>query len=247
MFSLSNIPQLIVSIVATFVALCLHEYFHALAAYKLGDNTAKESGRLSLNPLDHIDPIGAIFMVLFRFGWAKPVPIDPRNFKKPKRDFAIVALAGPVSNILTAFVSTFIFLFLLRFLPNLPEGTFNYTVLYTACLFFSIFSSLNVGLGVFNLLPVPPFDGSRILNVILPTRAYFKIMKYERRIYWGVISWLFLGTYVYSALMSIKFIARTPALAIIARIFDLSGLIGDAISAIYNAMISFWQLIPFLS
>ena len=165
MFSLNNIPQLLLSVVATFVALCVHEYAHAFAAYKLGDDTAEKRGRLSLNPLNHIDPIGAISMILFRFGWAKPVPIDPRNFKKPKRDFAIVALSGPLSNIILAFISTLLFLVFYKLLPGAPSGTFNFSVLYYTCLFFSIFSSLNVGLGVFNLIPLPPFDGSRILNV----------------------------------------------------------------------------------
>lgn len=247
MFSFGNIPELLLSVLATFIALCVHEYSHALAAYVLGDKTAERNGRLSLNPLRHIDPVGALFMVLFRFGWAKPVPVDPRNFRKPKRDFAIVALAGPLSNILSAFISALIFLLFLKILPGYDVGSFAYTITYNTCLFFSIFTALNVGLGVFNLIPVPPFDGSRILNVILPEKIYFKVMRHERQIYWGVIAWLFFGDYVYRALLSVPFIAATPVLAGIARIFDLSGLIGTAINFIYGAMISFWQLIPFLS
>ena len=247
MFSFDNIPELLLSLLATFIALCVHEYSHALAAYVLGDKTAERNGRLSLNPIRHIDPVGAVFMVLFRFGWAKPVPVNPRNFKKPKRDFAIVALAGPLSNILSAFLSGFLLLLFVTFLPKAEYGGFGYTLIYNFCLFFSVFTALNVGLGVFNLIPVPPFDGSRILNVILPEKVYFKVMRHERHIYWGVIAWLFLGDYVYRALISVPAIASVPALSAIVRIFDLSGLIGSAINAIYGAIISFWQLLPFLS
>lgn len=247
MFSTDKIPELLLSVLATFIALCIHEYAHAYAAYKLGDKTAEQNGRLSLNPLKHIDPVGALFMVFFRFGWAKPVPVDPRNFKKPKRDFAIVALAGPLSNIICAFFSTLLLLVFIKMLSLPGISAVGGTLLYNTCLFFSIFSSLSVGLGVFNLIPIPPFDGSRILNIILPAKIYFKVMKYERRIYWGVIAWLFLGDYVYAALSSIPLVSSTPALLAIAKIFDLSGLIGIAINSIYNALISFWQLIPFLS
>lgn len=245
MLSLQNIPELIFSVMAIFISLSIHEYAHALTAYKLGDETAKNQGRLSLNPIKHLDPVGAVFMLLFRFGWAKPVPIDPRNFKKPKRDFALVAIAGPLSNIITAFISTFLFLSFYKLLV-LNVGTPAETILYNTCLFLSIFSSLNVGLGVFNLIPIPPFDGSRILNVVLPEKLYFKVMKYERQIYFVVIGWMFFGTYLYQGLMSLSFIANAPVLPYILRVFDLSGLIGEAISAIYNAMISFWRLIPFL-
>lgn len=247
MLSPDYLTQILLSAAAAIIALSIHEYCHAFAAYKLGDSTAQSLGRLTLNPLNHIDPIGALFMVLFRFGWAKPVPINPRNFDRPKRDFAITALAGPTSNIITAFISAPIFLLFLKLLASTPYVGFGHALVYNTCLFFSIFTALNIGLGVFNLIPVPPFDGSRILNAVLPERIYFKVMKYERQIYWGVIAWLFLGSYVYRALISIRFIARSPILSAISRIFDLSGLIGTAIDFLYRAIISFWQLIPFLS
>ena len=118
--------------------------------------------------------------------------------------------------------------------------------LYNTCLFLSIFSSLNVGLGVFNLIPVPPFDGSRLLNVVLPEKLYFKVMRYERQIYWVVIGWLFFGKYLYRLLTAIPLIASNGIACAVLRIFDLSGLIGQAISAIYDLMISFWSLIPSL-
>jgi Zn-dependent protease len=106
------------------------------------------------------------------------------------------------------------------------------------------FFSINIGLGIFNLIPVPPFDGSRILNVILPRKLYFKIMKYEKQMYWGVIAWLFFGQYVYHALLSVPFIANTPLLASVAKIFSLSDILGDTINIIANAILKFWRLIP---
>lgn len=245
MFSLTDLPELIFSMMAVLIALSVHEFAHAYAAYKLGDNTARYSGRLSLNPLKHIDIAGAVCMLLFRFGWAKPVPINPRNFEKPKRDFAITAIAGPLANIFTAFISTLLFLIFYKILP-FSINTPSQAIVYNTCLFLQIFSTLNVGLGVFNLLPIPPFDGSRILNVILPEKLYFGIMRYERQIYWGVIAWLLIGPYVYSTLVALPFIANNEVLSIIVRIFDLSGLISDAISAIYGGMIWLWQLIPIL-
>ena len=104
--------ELILTAVAVLITLSIHEFSHAYAAYKLGDNTAKNLGRLSINPIKHLDPIGALCMLFFRFGWAKPVPINPRNFKNPKRDFAISALAGPLSNLILGFIFSGIFIFI---------------------------------------------------------------------------------------------------------------------------------------
>lgn len=245
MFSINDIPKLVLSLMAVLVALTVHEFAHAFAANKLGDSTAKNMGRLSLNPIKHLDPVGAVFMIFFHFGWAKPVPINSRNFKNPKRDFAITALAGPLSNILCAFISTFLFLLVLKTIPG-TSGTFLGNMLYNTCLFLSIFSSMSVGLGVFNLIPVPPFDGSRIVYAILPEKLYFKVMKYEKQIYWGVIAWMFFGTYIYRGLVSVPFIGGNAVLSGIAKIFDLSGLISSAINFIYSSMINMWKLIPFL-
>lgn len=246
MFYFDNLPQLALSVLAVLIALTVHEFSHAFAAHKLGDNTAMYMGRLSLNPLKHLDPIGAVFMVLFRFGWAKPVPINARNFRNPRLGFAVSALAGPLSNVLMAFISMpFFLLFLKAYVSAI--GTIFEVFLFNTCYFLSAFVSMNVGLGVFNLIPIPPFDGSRILNVILPPKLYFGIMKYERQIYWGVIAWLFFGKHLYNGLMSISFVAANPVLSAIAWIFNLSGLIGLAIDAIYGAILSLWQLIPFLA
>ena len=234
-----NISQLILTTMAALIALTIHEFAHGYTAYRLGDGTAKSMGRLSLNPIKHLDPFGVICMVLFHFGWAKPVPIDPRNFKNPRKGFAITAMAGPATNIVFGFITAFLYVLCLSafrqtsisFLNSLQINTLN---------FLQYFFIINIGLGIFNLIPVPPFDGSRILNVILPKKWYFKIMKYERKIYWFVIAWLFLGQYVYYALISIPLIANVPLLSAIAKIFSLSDILSDVITTIANGMLSFW-------
>ena len=239
-----DIPQLILTTMAALVALTIHEFAHGYVAYRLGDDTAKSMGRLSLNPIKHLDPFGVICMVLFHFGWAKPVPINPRNFKNPRRGFAISAMAGPATNLIVGFFTAFLYLLCLSTFRQV-EHTFINNLEINLLTFLQYFFIINVGLGIFNLIPVPPFDGSRILNIILPKRWYFKVMRYERQIYWGVIAWLFLGDYVYMGLMSVPFIAASTVLSAIAQIFNLSGLIGMAIDAIYNGILSLWQLIPF--
>ncbi len=245
MFPNFDFTYLIFSVASALIALSIHEFAHGYAAYKMGDPTAANLGRLTLNPIKHLDPVGTIFMVIFRFGWAKPVPINPRYFKNPKRGFAVTAIAGPISNIITALISTLIYVIFAKVFVFAVDTPFS-TLVYNTCNFFSVFAALNIGLGVFNLIPVPPFDGSRLIGAILPDKLYWRIMKYERQIYWFVIGWLFLGTYAYSALVSLPFIGQNAVLSGILRIFDLSGLIGDAISAIYVGMIRLWSLIPFL-
>ena len=237
-----DIPQLILTTMAALVALTIHEFAHGYVAYRLGDDTAKSMGRLSLNPIKHLDPFGVICMVLFHFGWAKPVPINPRNFKNPRRGFAISAMAGPATNLIVGFFTAFLYLLCLSTFRQV-EHTFINNLEINLLTFLQYFFIINVGLGIFNLIPVPPFDGSRILNIILPKRWYFKVMKYERQIYWGVIAWLFFGKYVYAALISIPVIGAVPLLSSIARIFSLSDILSDAILGIANGMLSFWSLI----
>lgn len=245
---MSSITYYILSALAVLIILTIHEYSHGFVAYKLGDSTAKRLGRLTLNPIKHIDPFGALCMLLFHFGWAKPVPIDPRNFKKPKRDFALVALAGPLSNLIMAFLfaALYISLNILYIKAQLPNG-FLRTLFYNTVLFVYIFHVINIGLGIFNLIPVPPLDGSRILNAVLPTKIYFGVMRYERQIYFGLIAWLFLGTYVSRALLSIPFVSANPILTFVAELFSLSDILGRLITLISRAMIDFWQLIPFFN
>ncbi len=238
-----DLSQLILTVMAALVALTIHEFAHGFVAYKLGDDTAKSLGRLSLNPIKHLDPFGALCMVFFHFGWAKPIPIDPRNFKNPRKGFALTALAGPATNLIVGFFTSFLYLLSLYTLKE-TSSTFLNNLQVNLLLFFLYFFSINIGLGIFNLIPIPPFDGSRILNVILPQKWYFRIMKYERQIYWGVIAWLLLGQYVYMILLSIPFVASNSVLSAIAKIFSLSDILSDAINAIANGMLSFWKLIP---
>lgn len=239
----------LLSALAVLIVLTVHEYSHGYAAYKLGDDTARNFGRLTLNPIKHLDPIGAICMLFFHIGWAKPVPINPRNFKNPKRDFAITALAGPLANVVMGFFAAFLYLLSYALLRDVrfADTGFLYQLANNFLLFIFIFHSINIGLGIFNLIPLPPFDGSRILNVVLPPKAYFGIMKYERKIYLGVLIWLLLGDTVATALRMIPFIAATPWLYTIVGVFSLSGMLGTAIGFISDLMFGFWRLIPFLN
>lgn len=183
------------SAVAALICLTVHELCHGVTAYRLGDPTAKNAGRLTLNPIKHIDWLGLLLMVTAGVGWAKPVPVDMRRFKRPKRDMAITALAGPVSNFLLAW------LFLL-----LASGVYRlgYSLVWSAPYwvleasvylihFLSNAAALSVGLGVFNLFPVPPLDGSRVLFACLPDRFYYAVMRYERYIMLAVLALVWLG------------------------------------------------------
>lgn len=182
------------------VLLCLtvHETCHGLAAYALGDPTAKRMHRLSFNPLHHIDWLGLASMLLCGFGWAKPVPVDMRYFKNPKAGMALTALAGPASNFLLALLT----LFLASLMGGLPYGAF------TAWLFYFLLNTaaLSIGLGLFNLVPIPPLDGSKVLFAFLPQRAYNTLMRYER---YGMLAlllivWLNLGgSYLSNAIQAV--------------------------------------------
>ena len=174
-----------------FVVFCatpLHEFAHALIAVKLGDDPPRLRGRLTINPMAHIDKRGALMIFLFGFGYAKPVEVRMRRFKKPKRDMAIVALAGPLCNVLQSLVLLFIYNALYYF------GSANENVMMTYMgLFFFYAAVINVNLAVFNLLPIPPLDGSRLATALLPSKYYYKIMQYERYIMIGLFVLLFTG------------------------------------------------------
>lgn len=155
-----------------FCILPLHEFAHGWVANKLGDPTAKLNGRLTLNPLASVDPVGAFALLAIGFGWAKPVPVDPRYFKKPKRDMAITALAGPVSNLLAALVGAILVVVFEAFVPYNGVTFFIYNVLY-------YYVVVNISLAVFNLIPVPPLDGSRIIGAFLSDRALATYYRYQ--------------------------------------------------------------------
>ena len=173
-----------------FCVLPVHECAHGWAAEKLGDNTARAQGRLTLNPMAHLDPFGALFLVLFGFGWAKPVPVNPFYFKNRKGGMALTALAGPLSNLLMALISAIIYNLCLVFLPAAFFATVGYRILYY---FFSAMIVIKISLAVFNLIPIPPLDGSRIFSAVLPEKWIYTIARYERYIFLGLAVLLFTG------------------------------------------------------
>ncbi len=204
-FDIFNLVIYVSSI--AFVVFCatpLHEFAHALIAVKLGDDTPRLRGRLTINPMAHIDKRGALMIFLFGFGYAKPVEVRMRRFKKPKRDMALVALAGPVCNILQSLVLLFIYNALYYF----GSSSGNVMMTYMG-LFFFYAAVINVNLAVFNLLPIPPLDGSRLATALLPAKYYYKIMQYERYIMLGLFVLLFTGilstplSYLSSAVISL--------------------------------------------
>jgi len=169
----SVLTGILLSVVPSLICITLHELSHGYVAYLLGDTTAKNAGRLTLNPLKHIDWFGLAMMVSFHFGWAKPVPVDMRRFKDPKKGMAITALAGPVSNVLiTAF---FLFLYGICFsrLHNSVVGDYILQMIYLT-------AYISLALAIFNLLPISPLDGSKVLFSFLPYKAYLRLMRYEK-------------------------------------------------------------------
>ena len=183
-----------VQLLAVLFCLTVHETCHGLAALALGDPTAKRQHRLTLNPLRHIDWFGLLMMLVAGFGWARPVPVNPNYFKKPRQGMALTALAGPASNLLLA---------LLLLIPARLIYTYaHYSVFnQTALDFLTSTAALSIGLGLFNLIPIPPLDGSKVLAVLLPERAYRWLMRYER---FGIFAlWLLVALGVGGRYMSL--------------------------------------------
>jgi len=170
-----DIKELIYLIPAILIAVSLHEFAHGYVSYKLGDPTPKATGRLSLNPLAHLDPVGTICLLFFRFGWAKPVQVNPYYYKDKRKGMALVGLAGPMMNFLIALICAFVMGIILK-----VTGGYAGDVTVFIFKLFQYSYIINIGLGVFNLIPFPPLDGAKIVGAVLPEEKYFKYMKYER-------------------------------------------------------------------
>ena len=166
----SYLTNILMSVIPALICITLHELAHGVVAYWLGDRTAKDAGRLTLNPIRHLDMMGLLMMVVFRFGWAKPVPVNMYRFKNPKRGMAVTAVAGPLMNVLISVV--FLFLYGLLFRSLGAENFWLRMVLITA--------SLSLSFAIFNILPISPLDGSKVLGAVLPARQYETLMRYER-------------------------------------------------------------------
>ena len=206
---LSDILMMLLSLPVMLMALSVHESAHGYAAYKLGDPTARNLGRITLNPIKHFDLFGFLSMLIFHIGWAKPVPINARHFKKPRRDMAITGAAGPLSNIALAIIHLIALrLFMILVVEFYGDEAYRYLIAYstkqafTGTVGFTVVAlvvyllymgvAMNVILAIFNLIPIPPFDGSRIFYAFLPPKLYWGVMKYERYIMLGCIAVLFL-------------------------------------------------------
>lgn len=205
---MSNISDMILNLIyalpAILISLSFHEMSHGYVSYRLGDPTAHRLGRITLNPVKHLDPIGTLLLVVsmfsgFGFGWAKPVPIDPTYYKNARRDTVLVSLAGPVSNLLLALIFAFPMAILGAKFGYTPGDILGSNYIFAgfswqAILFnvSSFFYMINIGLATFNILPIPPLDGSKILTAVLPTDLYFRLMQYERYVglfFLAVILW----------------------------------------------------------
>lgn len=172
---------LISATVVVFLTMPIHEYAHGFAATKLGDPTPRWQGRMTFNPIAHIDYFGALMIYLVGFGFAKPVQVDSRYFNNPKRDMAIVAFAGPLSNLVVAFISALlsnIVLFIVYLVGGVAGGAYMLVSVLISILYY--IAIINISLAVFNLVPIPPLDGSKILGAFLPDRLYYQLMRYER-------------------------------------------------------------------
>ena len=177
-FDFSYILSIIQSLIPALVCITLHELSHGYTAYLLGDDTAKSRGRLTLNPIKHMDVMGLLMMLVFHVGWAKPVPVNMYKFKNPKRGMALTALAGPMSNLVIAVV--FMFVSGLLYIPLYSSG-----VGYFFLGMLQLTAYISIGLGLFNLIPIPPLDGSKVLFSLMSDEKYYKLMRYER--YGGIL------------------------------------------------------------
>lgn len=224
--------QYLLPIPAILIAMTVHEVCHGFVAEKCGDPTPRAMGRLSFNPLRHIHPLGFLSLMLIGFGAAQPVQVNARNFKKPRRDMAFVALAGPLSNLILAFFGALLLVLYAKFAYPLLSGSsdFSYGLSQALLYLLQYFCLINLGFFAFNLIPLPPLDGSHILFALLPARFEWKIRRYER-----TFSYILLGLIVLSILAD-----RLPGLWFLDI---LSIVLGSVRSFFYNLFIDFWSLI----
>jgi Zn-dependent protease len=200
-----NITSIIIQVCVVVMSITIHEYSHALSAYLLGDDTAKKAGRLKLNPISHIDPLGAIMLFVAHIGWAKPVPINPYNFRNMKRDTAITASAGPISNFIMAILSAMIMRGIMTVNGTaLIQDPMIFQSLQIAMTFFYYSVFINIALGLFNLIPLPPLDGSKILGGFLSDEMYFRYTAREKQ-----------GAMILVLIMAISFIFKIPIFSMI--------------------------------
>ena len=185
------IINLLLLIPVIIISLSVHEAAHGYMAYKMGDPTAYNLGRVTLNPIRHLDPMGSLCMLVFGYGWAKPVPINARNFRNPKYGMAYTAIAGPISNILLGVIGTVLYtlvnFLLYYFYRDIVGNEFLTNLLRATLTLLFYFGYMNFVLAIFNLIPIPPFDGSRFFSLFLPAKTYFALMKYERYIMVGIL------------------------------------------------------------
>ena len=178
---------LLISAAAALLCITLHELSHGFVAWRLGDPTAKNAGRLTLNPIRHLDVVGLLMMLVAKVGWAKPVPVDMRYFKRPRQGMALTALAGPAANFLTALAA--------ESAPLRPSGPLAQAAVFVLCFIFVQHGLLGVGMGLFNLIPLSPLDGSKILFALLPDRIYYTILRYEKYVMGVVILLVLVGVF----------------------------------------------------
>lgn len=196
-FSSNNIQQILYSVPALLIALSFHEFAHAYVSYKLGDDTAKNMGRLTVNPLAHLDFLGTICLILLRFGWAKPVGINPNKFKNRRSGMLLTALAGPAMNFLLALISGFLY-FILKYMLFASSSSVAAMVFVNIVYYIFVY---NAFLCVFNLIPLPPLDGSKVLASMFPQKLEYKFYQYEKYMYFALLILIFTG--MISRIMSV--------------------------------------------
>ncbi|OPX28856.1 MAG: site-2 protease family protein [Candidatus Cloacimonas sp. 4484_143] len=199
---MSFLTQIVIQLPILLITLTIHEFSHGYVAYLLGDDTAKRAGRLTLNPISHIDPFGLIMLFIARIGWAKPVPINPYNFQNYKRDTAITAAAGPISNFIMAILLSLIFKVIKVADPDIMYQASAMSQFWLGMLLYAIL--INLALGLFNLIPIPPMDGSKILGGFLSDEAYYRYTAKEKQ-----------GVRILMIIFMLSFVFRIPLISYI--------------------------------